>query len=181
MRNSCDRRTGDRVTRPPRARRRASHGARLISVGAALGVVLLLIQHALLLEQRIEDGSLLDPTVLGRWLVGLALTVGMLALRRAGLSLVRGRQAGVLWLAVLVLHLTAAVTPAGSAAPSVVALLPASVVPALLAVSTLWLGSTATGPASPATPAASAPGLGHAFADGFVAPFAARPPPPARA
>lgn len=111
---------GERACLPARPTGCPAHLASL-AVAAVVGAVL--VQHALFLEQRIADGSLSDPWVLGRWVVGLVLTGAMLALRRAGLSLVRGRQAAIFWLAVVVFHFVVAAAPSGLGA-SPAALLP---------------------------------------------------------
>jgi hypothetical protein len=156
-------------------RPRADPGpARLASVAVASTVLTLAAQHGLLLLQRLSDGSLFDPAVLGRWVVGLLLAGVLLALRRAGVSLVRGREAAVFWLAVVALH-AAAAAPVGDA--TALALQPGAIVPVLLALSALWLGapSRVTRPA-PARSPSSRPATA-AFLGGVALPFSARPPP----
>jgi hypothetical protein len=161
-------------------RRAARRPASLATVAIAWTVLALLAQHGLLLLQRVADGSLSDPAVLGRWVVGLLLVGAMLALRRAGVSLVRGREAAVFWLVVLVFHTAVAGVPiAGSHA---VALQPGAVVPAFLALSALGLGAA---PASVAAPGPARDLLAQSStataADGLDLPYFARPPPAATA
>jgi hypothetical protein len=142
----------------------------------------LLAQHAALLFQRIADGSLLEPAVLGRWLVGLVLAGVMLAQRRAGLSLVHGRRAATFWVAVLVFHVAVAAAPAGSDPAGALALLPGTAASALLAVSALWLGPVAAAVTVPGVSRdRSGRVIGASTRGGFVPPFAARPPPLASA
>ncbi len=111
--------------------RRATVGATgLIGVaGAALAAVLVAF-HGQLLWQRLADGSLLEPVVAIRWLLGALLTAALGSLWRRGLPLFRGRRAAVVWLVALLLH---AGVPGGSmpaVAPAASALL---ALPAILA------------------------------------------------
>ena len=153
--------------------------ALLASAVAGWIVAALLVQHALLLSQRIAEGSLLDPTILLRWTVGFALTAVMLVLRRSGVSLVRGRRAAIFWLAVLFFHVVAAAGPAAAPDPSSAALLPGSAVPGLLALALLWVGSSQS--AAAAMPQAAVGRLGPnetgALSAPSLLPLAARPPP----
>lgn len=80
------------------------NGERFIRLGlGALGVVLTAF-HLLLLAARVVDGSVLDPAIAVEWILGLVLLAGLLGLRRAGVSVVSGRPALVLWVFVLLLH-----------------------------------------------------------------------------
>jgi hypothetical protein len=63
--------------------------------------------HLILLGARVADGSVLDPAVAVEWVTGLALLLGLVRLHRLGLSVVRGRNALILWLLVLLLHAVA--------------------------------------------------------------------------
>jgi len=142
-RKSCDSRVEKVPRRSYSARwdRSGRRSPRLASLALAAAFVAVLAQHALLLGQRIADGSLLDPTVLARWVIGVLLTGALLALRRSGLSLVRGRQAAVFWLAVLVFHLAVLAVPAGLGNSAPAALLPGSSGPALLVLALVWVGT----------------------------------------
>src|SRR5512134_2738482 len=100
------------------ARRRTASGRhegltpRVRSLVSSLGLTaaaLLAVLHAFILWDRVVHGRLSDPGVALRWLGGAALTVALLALRRRGVSLFRGRRALVFWLLVLLLHAGAAV------------------------------------------------------------------------
>jgi hypothetical protein len=161
-------------------RRAARWPASLASVAAGWTVLALLAQHGLLLLQRVSDGSLLEPAVLGRWVVGLVLVLALLALRRSGVPLVRGREAAAFWLIVLIFHTAIAGVPAGGS--HVAALQPGAIVPALIAISALGLGAVPAGVAALVpTRDLPAPACGFAAADGLLLPLSARPPPPALA
>ena len=90
---------------PSRTRAIASH----LAIGiAALAIAAL---HLWILVGQLASGELFEPLVALRWLAsGLLVAIGW-RLRRAGLSLLRGRAALVLWLMVALLHATLA-TPA---------------------------------------------------------------------
>ena len=81
-------------------------GKVLVSASAALLVALLFAFHAFLLWQRVLDLSLFRPVPAIRWLATAALLIGLYRLRRQGVSLLRGRSAIVLWLLVLLLHVS---------------------------------------------------------------------------
>jgi hypothetical protein len=104
--------------RPPVTRRTTSAGARRVVMGAAAALLIgyLVLFHALLLWQRILDLTLFEPFPALRWLATVAVLGAILRLRRQGVSLTEGRQALVLWLLVLLLHVSLAV-PAGEADP----------------------------------------------------------------
>lgn len=180
-RNSCESVTVARLARVASSRlgSRSGRPGSLASAAAGWVIVALLVQHALLLLQRIAEGSLLDPSVLVRWIVGLILTIVMLALRRAGVSLVRGRRAAIFWLAVLFFHVVAAAGPAAAPDSSASALLPGSAVPGLLALALLWVRSGQGTAAAVLRPNAwrlrpsDIRGLGAPS----LLPLAARPPP----
>ena len=93
-----------RTSRPssthPRVRRL------LISASATLAILGLTAFHGILLWQRVLDLSLLKPIPAIRWLATAALIVGLYRLHHRGVSLVRGRGAVVLWLLVLLLHVS---------------------------------------------------------------------------
>lgn len=161
------------TTAGPRRRRGA---ARLASAVSTVAVGGLLLQHSLLLARRLGEGSLLEPAVLGRWLVGLALAAALLGLRRAGVPLFRGRRAAVLWLAVLAFHLAVAAAPA----PSQAARLPGAVLPALLLLAAVGLRFDAAEALRPA-PRTLRPRPAAAPCDGLLAVLSARPPPTALA
>ncbi len=101
--------------------------------------VALIALHAWVLWQRVAEGAMADGQVAVRWLGTAALLVIAGWLHRQGVSLVRGRQAGVFWLAVLLLH---AGLPAPLTAAGVVLhhLPPAFVVLLALPVGLGWLG-----------------------------------------
>jgi hypothetical protein len=67
---------------------------------------LLIAFHAVLLWQRVLDLSLFKPVPAIRWLATAALLIGLYRLRRRGGSPLRGRAAIVLWLLVLLLHVS---------------------------------------------------------------------------
>jgi hypothetical protein len=93
-----------KTSRPSPARSRAHR--LLISASAVLLILGLAAFHAILLWQRVLDLSLFKPIPAIRWLATAALIVSLYRLHRQGVSLVRGRSAVVLWLLVLVLHVS---------------------------------------------------------------------------
>jgi len=78
----------------------------LVSLSATLLTALLIAFHAVLLWQRVLDLSLFKPVPAIRWLATAALLIGLYRLRRRGVYLLRGRTAIVLWLLVLLLHVS---------------------------------------------------------------------------
>lgn len=82
-------------------------GWRVVRVAGVLSVAALAFFHASLFWDRLVDGQLLDPLVAARWLSAIALTAGLVALRRRGVSLVAGRRSLVVWLLVVLLHWSA--------------------------------------------------------------------------
>ncbi len=93
-----------RMSRPSPAH---SRGRRLlVSLSATLLTALLIAFHAVLLWQRVLDLSLFKPVPAIRWLATAALLIGLYRLRRRGVSPLRGRTAIVLWLLVLLLHVS---------------------------------------------------------------------------
>jgi hypothetical protein len=85
-----------------------------MSVAAsALGLV---VFHAALFWNHIGEGRLLDPAVAARWGIGALLLLALAALRRAGVPLLWGRRALVVWVLVALLHWTAA--PAADGTPA---------------------------------------------------------------
>jgi len=91
-----------KTSRPWPAHPRA--GKVLVSASAALLISFLIAFHAFLLWQRVLDLSLFKPGPAIRWLATAALLVGLYRLHRQGASLIRGRNAAVIWLLVLLLH-----------------------------------------------------------------------------
>lgn len=104
--------------------------------------------HALLLWQRVADQTLFEPLVGLRWLGSLALVLAWFTLQRRGIPLLWGRRAAVLWLLVLLLHVSlpapatldpvALFTPDEAPAPGLI-VLPVAAGLSLLAVYLLQL------------------------------------------
>ena len=82
---------------------------RVVASGLVAALVLL---HGQLLWQRIASLTLFEPWVALRWGIAAGAFAGFVYLQRAGVSVVRGHRALVLWLLVLVCH--ASVLPAAS-------------------------------------------------------------------
>ena len=130
-----------------RAPSRLAQGARLaLSASTALAAMALVAFHAALLWNQIGDGRLLDPAVATRWSVGVLLLGALAGLRRAGVPLLWGRRALVVWVLVALLHWTA--SPASELAglthnstqhAEVLVDLPSGPASALLFVVTLFL------------------------------------------
>jgi hypothetical protein len=69
-------------------------------------VGLLVAFHAVLLWQRLVESTLLQPVPAIRWLATVGLAAALYKLHRNGVSLLRGRGAVILWLLVLLLHVS---------------------------------------------------------------------------
>ena len=67
-----------------------------------------MVFHAALFWNHVGEGRLLDPAVAARWGMGALLLLAMVVLRRAGVPLLWGRRALVVWVLVALLHWTAA-------------------------------------------------------------------------
>lgn len=103
-----------RTSPPPRdilarawrqARRAKPRRVLAVIAGPAL-VALVVLYHALLLWQRVADLTLLEPAVAARWLATLFLLVVLFRLHHRGVPLIWGRKALVVWLLVLLLHVS---------------------------------------------------------------------------
>jgi hypothetical protein len=126
---------------------RLAQGARLaLSASAALASMALVVFHAALLWNQIGDGRLLDPAVATRWGVAVLLVGALAALRRAGVPMLWGRRALVVWVLVALLHWTASpaselagLTHSSTHQAQVLVDLPSGPASALLLVITLFL------------------------------------------
>ncbi len=78
--------------------------------GLVAGLALL---HGQLLWQRIASYTLLEPLVALRWGVAMLVLAGFVYLRRAGISVVLGHKALILWLLVLLVHVGTVVPAEG--------------------------------------------------------------------
>src|SRR5580765_1594382 len=97
------------------ARRGVAGGAWLIARGiAVITATALAVFHARLLWDRLAAGQMLEPAIVLRWSGALALLVGLVVLRRAGVSLALDRRSLAVWLLVALLHWNAGPLPAGS-------------------------------------------------------------------
>lgn len=73
---------------------------RLLSgAGLALGAF-----HVWLFGRQAMSGALASPEVLLKWIAALGLAAALIALRRSGISLVRGRKAVAVWVLAALLH-----------------------------------------------------------------------------
>jgi hypothetical protein len=90
-------------------------GSRFARALLAAPAVALTAFHLVLLAARVADGSVLDPAIAAEWVIGLTLLLGLARMHRAGLSLIRGRGALIMWLLVLILHAVAVVPADGGA------------------------------------------------------------------
>jgi hypothetical protein len=115
-------------------------GWRVLRGAGLLALAALAVFHASLLWSRLVDGQLFDPLVAARWIGAAALTAGLVALRRRGVSLVAGRRALVVWLLVVLLHWSPspAVSVADGSQPSTSDLI--FVVPSTAAAALVGLG-----------------------------------------
>ena len=80
-----------------------------------MSVLALVAFHAALFWSQIGSGRLLDPAVAVRWGMGALLLAVLAALGRAGVPLLWGRRALIVWMLVALIHVTAApaADPAG--------------------------------------------------------------------
>lgn len=161
----------------------------LLLLPLAVGCVLLVYFHALLFWQRLSDLTLFEPGVALHWLGSLALLFGSYMLRRRGVPLLWGRRAAVLWLLVLLLHVSlpapvhlepATLFEPDSAASGLL-VLPAAAGLALLAVRLLRalrraFRRAAAGPAARHRVRPGPPRLAR-VSSGFASARFARPPP----
>lgn len=76
----------------------------LIRALARLAVVSLVVYHAWLLWDRVASLTLLDPAVALRWGAAAMLVLGLVRLQRAGVPLLSGQGALIVWLLVALLH-----------------------------------------------------------------------------
>ena len=130
-----------------RSRSRLARGARLaLSASVAVSALALVVFHAALFWSQITDGRLLEPAVAVRWGLSVLLLGAFVALRRAGVPVLWGRRALVVWVLVGLLHWTAApateladITRPGSEASRVLIDLPTGAAATLLCAATLFL------------------------------------------
>lgn len=77
----------------------------IVSTAAATAAAAyLLYLHSLLLAERLSDLSILEPVVAVKWIASLLILVVLLKFRLAGIPLLKGRKALVVWMLVLLLH-----------------------------------------------------------------------------
>lgn len=169
----------------------STRAGRLLLVAPSLiAATILVAYHLVLLWQRLADMSLLQPAVALRWIVTVALLVGLRRMHAAGLPLLWGRRALAFWLLVLLLHvsflgpLSEEAAAAGDlrASAGLALILPAAA-PLTLLFSfflTCWLAvgaSRALSP-SPLIPLTSLSGDNkHPHRGGWLPSLASRPPP----
>jgi hypothetical protein len=84
----------------------------------AAGAILVLF-HVWLLSGQVWTGALAEPGRILRWLFAFALVAGLVALKRQGGSVWRGRKAVSIWLLAAVLHAPAVGTAGLPAMPEV--------------------------------------------------------------
>jgi hypothetical protein len=115
----------------------------------------LVVFHLVLFWDQIGDGRLLDPAVAARWGMSALLVLALAGLRRAGVPILWGRRALVVWVLVALLHWAAlpageveGLAPGGGPATQVLFDLPMAGAAALLLAASvmllLLLGARAT-------------------------------------
>lgn len=70
-----------------------------VSAGALLALL-----HLGILWRRVADGTLLAPLVVAQWAVAAGLVLAVLALRRRGVNVFRGRPGAAFWIVVALMH-----------------------------------------------------------------------------
>jgi hypothetical protein len=159
-------------------------GWRVLRGAGVLAFAALAVFHVSLLWTRLVDGQLLDPLVAARWLGAIALTAGLVALRRRGVSLVAGRRALVVWLLVVFLHWSAkpAIAVADDGQPStsdLIFVVPSTAAAALVGLGLLVASFAASRVRRPALAClcTTEPSDAGRTASGWRPPAAARAPP----
>ncbi len=161
-----------RDERPGPVRRLAAALLRLAAAG-------LVVFHATLLWDRVASLTFLDPAVALRWGAAVALLLGLLRLRLAGVPLLSGRKAWVVWSLVALLHVS--MSPGVGGLTATLAEADAGLW-LVLSLSGLLILLGARARASQALPAPGAPGLTRpqvmlAFRVACLAQLSPRPPP----
>lgn len=143
---------------------------------------LLALLHLGILWRRVADGTLLAPLVVAQWAMAVGLLLVVVALRRRGVSVFRGRSGAAFWIVVALMHGLVAL-PGGPGFVGALDTAPASaLVPAglgLLAGSLALLAGLAGSASGPRLlrlgPSRAAGNL--AFAAGLPSSISARAPP----
>jgi hypothetical protein len=145
---------------------------------------LLVAFHVWLFARDAWTGDLVDLALVARWAAAAGLTWGLVALRRQGASLFRGRKAVAIWVLAALLHGPALAGPLDIADLPVAPVVAASIAPAAavtLAGLLVLLALTGARAQRLTTAAAVQSRTGHArlgaLAPGSHLPFAQRPPP----
>lgn len=77
----------------------------IVSTAAAIAAAAyLLYLHSFLLAERLSDLSIFEPVVAVKWIASLLILAVLLKFRLAGIPLLKGRKALVVWMLVLLLH-----------------------------------------------------------------------------
>jgi hypothetical protein len=139
--------------------------------------------HGWLLALRIVERQAFEPATAGRWVLALLVIAGFRALGRRGLPIFSGRRAIVLWLLVVIIHVSAAWHGGGAvlanAIPeSVTALAQLSIATAAGGVALLAALTAAARPRPGGRPALPVPAfIAGLPSTGLVFRFSPRPPP----
>ena len=166
---------------------------RLLPVApSVIAAAILVAYHLVLLWHRLADLSLLQPAVALRWIVTVALLIGLRRMHAAGLPLIWGRRALAFWLFVLLLHvsflgpLSEEATSGGDWGTSAgLALVLPAAAPLVLSsalVLTCWLVARVTGTSSFVLPllACLTGSREHPSRGGWLPSLSSRPPPACR-
>lgn len=145
---------------------------------SSFAVVALVIFHAVLLWDRIASSTLLDPAVALRWSGTALLLLAFARLQRAGVPLLSGHRARVIWTLVALLHasmvpgVAGSVATLGEASPELWLTLAVSALLATLGASAAAAAATTGGRLRPRLAPAET-----AVRDVVLPSTAARPPP----
>lgn len=71
---------------------------------AIAGGTALAVMHVGVLWRRVADGTLLTPLVVAQWMLAAVLIASVVALRRRGVSVFRGRAGAAFWIVVALMH-----------------------------------------------------------------------------
>ena len=99
------RRTVDRMRRAARSAQGVGRAVwRVLGLAAAATAASLILLHAWIFWDQLANGRLVDPALALKWIGAGVLCAALLALRRAGVALLWGRKAFVVWVLVALLH-----------------------------------------------------------------------------
>ncbi len=165
------------ATAPPASRDDPRRFAVLVRTLLRIAAAALVVYHAVLLWDRVASLTLLDPVIALRWAAAAALAFGLVRMQLAGVPLLAGRRALIVWTLVALLH--AGMAPGAGALAATLAESDAGALLTLGLSALVALLGTVAGEAirPPHTPGRLEPVAAPAFRAACLAPLSPRPPP----